>query len=316
VKGLVFQIYRGTTHDGPGLRTTIFLKGCALNCLWCHNPEGISVVPEIIWDSSKCIGCRNCLHTCKSNAIDFTEKGIRLLRERCELCYECTYNCPSKALKVCGNEWESNVLVEAVLADKMFYEEFEGGVTVSGGEPLMQSDFLLELLTELQHKGINTILDTSGYARKENFAKVLPYVQGVLFDIKILDDEQHKLFTNVSNRLILENLRYLVEQIRFGLPCKLWVRTPLIPGVTSCEDNIHAIGNLMKTEMNDAVDRWELCTFNNVCKTKYKMLQRKWKFEDYPLMSKLEADKMKKIAEEYMGNKVILSGIIGGVKCE
>ncbi len=308
-RGLVFDFHRGTTHDGPGMRTTVFFKGCPLHCKWCHNPESISPKPELQWDGKKCIGCRTCVNSCPKQALEAGEEGIRILKDRCQRCFQCATHCPAKAMRVTGKDWELPQLVREACKDQIFFEEFGGGVTASGGEPMAQHEFVGEFLKELKGRGIHTALDTSGFATWEKYEKLYPYVDTFLYDMKLIDDQEHKLWTGVSNRLILNNLVLLAEGMRQEGKRKLWIRTPLIPGATAQEDNIRGIGQWIRRHVLDVVERWELCAFNNVCREKYEKLGMEWFFAQEPLMTKEEVESLAAIGREWAGERLVVSGL-------
>lgn len=308
-KGLVFDFHRGTTHDGPGMRTTVFFKGCPLHCKWCHNPESIFGKPELQWDEKKCIGCGTCVTSCPQQALVAGEDGIRILKERCQRCFQCANHCPAKAMKVTGEVWELPQLVREACKDQIFFEEFGGGVTASGGEPMAQSEFVGEFLKELKGRGIHTALDTSGFAAWEKYEKLYPYVDTFLYDIKLIDDQEHKQWTGVSNTLILNNLDLLAERMRKEGKRKLWIRTPLIPGATAQEDNIRGIGQWIRRHVLEVVERWELCAFNNVCREKYKKLGIEWSFAQEPLMTKEDVEALAAIGREWVGERLVVSGL-------
>lgn len=224
-EGLVFDFHRGTTHDGPGMRTTVFFKGCPLRCEWCHNPESICPERELQWDEKKCIGCGNCVKSCPVQAIKATAEGIKIQHDCCAHCYQCAQQCPSGAMGIAGEYWSAETLIKEVCKDKIFFDEFSGGVTVSGGEPILQHEFLTEFLKKLKKQDINIALDTSGFGSRENYEKIYPYVDIFLYDIKFIDKELHKKYTNVSNDIILDNLEYLAQKMRVSKDKKLWIRT-------------------------------------------------------------------------------------------
>lgn len=306
---LVFDFHRGTTHDGPGMRTTVFFKGCPLHCQWCHNPESISPYRQLVWTGRKCIGCRTCVDTCPSQAITLTAEGVQIDRERCRSCFSCAKSCPSQALHVVGKEWNIPDLVREACKDKMFFEDFEGGVTVSGGEPTLQSDALLSFLEQLKAEGVETALDTSGFAKWTLYEKLFPFVDIFLYDIKLMDTDSHKRFTGVDNGLILENLLKLADKLRTNPGKRLWIRTPLIPEATATRENIELIGRYIGEHLLDVIERWEFCAFNNVCTTKYRELHQKWAFENVPLMEECETQKLASVAKAFVGEKVVVSGL-------
>lgn len=280
-----------STEDGPGIRTTVFLKGCSLRCSWCHNPESISRKPQIQWVASRCIGCRTCIDACERNALSMSSEGIVIDRGTCDDCGDCARECPSTAMELLGTEWSPGKLVRELEKDQAYFEKSGGGVTVSGGEPTVQADFAAEILRQLMADGIHTALDTCGLCRQASLDMLLPYASMVLFDIKLIDPEAHKAHTGGSNRVPLENLRYLAAYMRDHLyPRKLWVRTPLIPGITASAENIRGIGRAISNLPASSVDRWELCAFNNLCRDKYTRLGLAWPFYDTPLLRSREIE--------------------------
>ena len=308
-KGLVFDFHRGTTHDGPGMRTTVFLKGCPLHCQWCHNPESINPNREIQWDEKKCIGCLQCVNNCSNGAIVQGEGRISVDSKKCQNCYKCTENCPSKALSVVGKYWDCKDLVKEACKDKMFFEDFEGGVTISGGEPVLQHYFLVDFLKELKNENVNVAIDTCGFGKREVYEKIYPYVDVFLYDIKLMDCKLHEKYTGVSNKLILSNLKNIANKSREDGKKRIWIRTPLIPGATATKENIEAIGDFIRRELADVIERWELCAFNNVCKEKYRKLDKDWQFQDEKLMTIDEVQDLSDIARSYVGDLLVVSGL-------
>lgn len=305
---VIFDIYRGTTHDGPGLRSTVFFKGCPLRCLWCHNPEGIETGIEVWQDVQKCIGCGLCEKACKNTAICHDADGVFTNKERCLCCGACVSACPTNAMKFTGQSYTLDELMHVLLKDKAFYSSFSGGVTASGGEPLLQSEFISSLFEKLHENGIHTALDTCGFVSYDKFEKVLPYTELVLYDLKIADDELHKKLTGQSNTLIMENILKVADYIKSSGK-KLWIRTPLIPNATADEENIRKLAQFIKENIFDAVERWELCAFNNVCRMKYKKMRKSWIYDNEPMLDPQIANLLKTVAEE-SGVGVVVSGII------
>jgi pyruvate formate lyase activating enzyme len=283
--GLVLEIQRMSTEDGPGLRTTVFFKGCSLACTWCHNPESISSHPQIHWMASRCIACKSCLDTCPNDALTMMSEGICIDRSLCDGCGVCVEACPSTALEQLGQEWTLEKLVHEVLKDRVYFEKSGGGVTVSGGEPTLQTGFVVDFLKQIRAQGIHTALDTCGLCARKSLEKLLPFSTLVLFDIKAIDTHQHRTFTGSGNHIILENLIHASRYIETHLyPEGLWIRTPLVPGATATTQNIRGIGNWITENLKDQVRRWELCSFNNLCKDKYKRLGLTWQFQDANLL--------------------------------
>ena len=308
-RGLVFDFHRGTTHDGPGMRTTVFFKGCPLHCEWCHNPESINPERELQWDAKKCIGCGMCVDNCHQKAISNQNGRITVNSDLCRKCYQCADNCPAKALKTVGTYWTVETLVKEACKDKMFFGDFGGGITVSGGEPVLQNDILQKILEQLKKEEVNIAVDTSGFGKWEIYEKIYPYVDVFLYDIKFIDPQLHEKYTGVNNKLILDNLKMLADRVRKDESKKIWIRTPLIPEATATEKNVGEIGAFIKKELIDVIERWELCAFNNVCKEKYRKLNRKWKYEKTELMDEKTVGKLKEIAESYAGDLVTVSGL-------
>ncbi|NPV78832.1 MAG: glycyl-radical enzyme activating protein [Firmicutes bacterium] len=240
--GRIFDIQRFSLHDGPGIRTTVFFKGCPLRCLWCHNPESIDPKPELAFYDNKCIGCGRCVAACPTGALrDDPEKGRVYDRELCRSCWTCARNCPNQALVVQGREYTVEDVVREVISDLPFYKTSGGGVTLSGGEPTLQFDFCLALLQALEEKGLHTALDTSGFVAWEKLAQLLPFVNLLLYDLKQMDPEEHLRLTGVPNGRIIENLHRINE---FNKPVE--IRVPIIPGYTDSDENILAIGCLVR----------------------------------------------------------------------
>lgn len=226
-KGILFDIKKFAVHDGPGIRSTVFFKGCPLRCAWCHNPEGISPAPEIMVFSNRCLkGCRDCLPLCPPGALKKAKGTIVLDRTLCDGCGACAAACPGEALRLAGRRLTAAKVMAEIERDLPFYRQSGGGATFSGGEPLAQPDFLRELLLACRDRKIATAVDTSGHAPFSVFKKLLPLVDLFLYDLKLIDDDRHRRFTGVSNRLLLQNLQKLS---RAG--AELAVRVPLIPGV-------------------------------------------------------------------------------------
>ena len=224
ITATIFDIQRNSYVDGPGIRTTVFFKGCNLRCAWCHNPESQSVLPQMMFYKNKCTGCGKCKEKCP-NAL-----------EKCDLCSKCTLYCPHDAREICGREYTVDEVLREVLKDKKFYENSGGGVTFSGGECMLQIDFLAEILKACKENGVHTAVDTAGHIHYERFEKILPYTDLFLYDVKCFDSEKHKQYTGVRNELILENLKKLLAT---GTP--VWVRIPIISTVNDTEEEIQCI---------------------------------------------------------------------------
>jgi pyruvate formate lyase activating enzyme len=238
--GILFDLMRFSTRDGPGIRATVFFKGCPLNCLWCHNPESQRPRPELMLRPNLCIGCQACLAVCPQHGITCQDGQIHTDLSACVLCGACAEICLAEARQVVGRTESVEEVMAEIRSDAPFYEQSGGGVTFSGGEPLLQSAFLLRLLQTCRAEEIHTAVDTCGYAPRHSFAKILPYVNLFLFDLKAIDDSLHRQVTGVSNALILDNLRFLVEQSAL-----VRVRIPVIPGINDHPENFEAISQFL-----------------------------------------------------------------------
>jgi len=239
--GIVFNIQRFSVHDGPGIRTTVFLKGCPLTCLWCANPESQDFSPGLLTRDILCAGCGACVKTCPKGAITIAGETGRIIdRKKCDKCMHCVDACLYQALAVSGKKMSAEEIMEEVLKDKLFYKNSGGGVTVSGGEPLAQSRFTLQLLRCCKREGLRTALDTSGHGRWEDMEELLELTDLLLFDIKHLEADEHKKTTGVDNKMILDNLRRAAGKAR------LWLRVPLIAGYNDAKNHIKQVTLLAK----------------------------------------------------------------------
>jgi pyruvate formate lyase activating enzyme len=311
ITGRILHLQRLSTEDGPGIRTTVFFKGCPLRCTWCHNPESISPDLQTQWFSVRCIDCKTCVETCPNGCLTMTETGLVIDRVNCQACGKCSEACPSGALEAMGRTVTVDELILELLKDRAFYEKSGGGVTLSGGEPTHQPDFAEALLRGLREHGISTALDTCGLCSPQTLDRLLQYTDLVLFDIKLIDPIAHQAFTGVSNKRILENLNHLQDLLhRQEPPFELWIRTPLIPGVTSVDGNLTATGRLLAETIDGKVSRWELCAFNNLCRDQYIRLGMEWMYASTPLMTGMELAHCEKIAKAsgFDPDRVLASG--------
>lgn len=244
-----------------------------MSCVWCHNPEGIKPELELVLKPSKCTFCKECIDACPNNAITPLTESIEIERDECDLCENCFEVCPSKALEVWGEEWEADKVLEVATRDIEFYEKSGGGVTFSGGEPLMQFEFLKELLEKSKGEGLHTCLDTSGYSSEEKLKELLKYTDIVLYDVKTLDQEKHKKFTGVSNSIILKNLELCLKS-----DAELVVRIPLILGYNFEDLENELAGHIVQLK-NSGCDKFELIPYHSFGEQKYKMLGKKQDLE-------------------------------------
>jgi len=238
--GIIFDIQRFSIHDGPGIRTTVFLKGCPLSCLWCQNPESIRKRKEIMFIERRCISCGKCQEVCPLEAINF-ESRERVDRSRCDLCGQCISVCDANALRMVGREITTALLLEEVMRDLPFYIESGGGVTLSGGEPLIQLNFCLEFLMLLKEKGINTCVETAGLLSWSSLKAIIPFVDLFLYDLKVIDSEKHQRFTGAGNDLIMENAARLSAS-----GASVEFRMPLVPGYNDDEEDLGRMTNFIK----------------------------------------------------------------------
>jgi pyruvate formate lyase activating enzyme len=294
LKGLIFDIQRFSVHDGPGIRTTVFLKGCTLRCFWCQNPEGLRLRPEVMFYPERCIGCGNCL-SCPREAHRFNGGRHIYLRERCIGCGECVENCYSGALKISGRWMSVEEVMKEIMRDRVFYEVSGGGVTLSGGDPLMQSDFSLALLRRCKEAGLHTAIETAANCRWEEMQRLLPFIDLVIMDIKHMDPEAHRRFTGVSNRLILSNARRLAETRK-----PMIIRVPVIPGVNDTAEQIRAIAEFVRPFKN--LRLLELLPFHRLGEGKYRALGLDYPASGLRTPAKANMKELVEIAKESVPN--------------
>ena len=266
--GIVFDIKRYAIHDGDGIRTTIFLKGCPLCCKWCHNPEGLDTKIQLGYIANTCMGCMRCIKRCKKGCLSIENGQIRI-SESCDACGECVEYCPTNSLKLIGQEMSLDRLRKEIEKDRIFYETTGGGVTFSGGEVFMQTEFLLDALKMCKEMGVHTTIESSFMTRFENIKKVLNYVDQFIVDIKLMNADMHKEYTGVSNEIILNNIQKLMEY-----DVSLLIRTPLIPNITATKENLVAIGEFV-SKLEHTVDI-ELLNYNPLAESKYPMVQQEY----------------------------------------
>ena len=287
ISGRILNIQRLSTEDGPGIRTTVFFKGCPLHCAWCHNPESISSQLQTQWFAVRCLDCRSCIEACPRGCLSMTETGLVIDRALCDACGKCVEACPSGAREMLGRDMSVAETLAELLKDRAYYETSGGGVTLSGGEPTLQPNFSEALLRRLKEEGIPTAIDTCGLTPAHTLDRLLVYTDLVLYDVKLLDATLHREFTGVPNARILENLEHIRDVIRTqDHPIELWIRTPLIPGATATDANLSAIGRYLDEHLDGLVSRWELCAFNNLCRDQYTRLGMQWKYANTPLMTR------------------------------
>lgn len=265
IQGIIFDIKRFALHDGPGIRTTIFLKGCMLRCPWCQNPESIHPQAELFFSADRCISCKTCAQVCARRAVEFIGTKRIYLSENCILCGECSRQCPAAALALIGIMMDAGEVMDIIQRDMPFYDKSDGGVTLSGGEPLVQKQFTKEIFKYSHGQGIHTCLDTCAYGRWEDLAELLPYTELVLLDIKLIDSIRARDLTGVDNDPILENALRLAKA-----DVQLIVRIPIIPGKNDDEANLKGIAFFLRKLHK--VTLVELLPYNKLTESKYARL--------------------------------------------
>lgn len=264
MQGLVFDVKRYAIHDGDGIRTTIFLKGCPLACKWCHNPEGIKRGKELGYVETSCIHCGGCIDKCPNHALEM-KAGRIFINSNCVMCGQCVDLCPTNSLKLFGVETSLDELKEILEKDRAFYNTSNGGITFSGGEVFGQPAFLLEALKLCKEMELNTAIETSLFTSYVYIKSVIPYIDQFIVDIKIMDSKEHEKYTGVKNELILENIKKIAHE-----DVNVLLRTPLIPGITATRSNLEAIGRFIK--MLPRTINLELLNYNPLAESKYSLL--------------------------------------------
>ncbi len=242
--GDIFNIQRFSINDGQGIRTAVFFKGCPLRCQWCHNPESQKITPELLYSGDKCVSCRKCELVCENGVHIFGEKHI-LVRENCVFCKKCVSVCPVSALDIAGKTISSDEVIKTVLRDKIFFDESGGGITLSGGEPFLQFDFMLEILKKAKENSLDTAVETCGFTETEKMLEAAEYIDTFLFDYKLTDPVLHKKYTGADNKKILENLKALNER-----GSRIILRCPVIPGVNDTDEHFRGIAETAEAAEN------------------------------------------------------------------
>lgn len=280
IKGTIFNIQRFSLHDGPGIRTSVFFKGCPLNCIWCQNPEGISREPQLIRQRQKCIGCYSCFDRCPQGAIKKGPTGPIVDRALCRNCLLCSDICPAGAVEKAGREIDAAELVTELLKDRVVFEESGGGVTFSGGEPFMQPAFLIEVLQLLKQHDIHAAIETCGYTSWSWLEKAAALTDLFLYDLKLIDDDQYLKYTGISGSKILKNLKKLVN-----LNVAIQVRIPIIKGINDDEKRLKKAAAYLR---DIGIDTIELIPYHSFGEAKYEKIGRDYKLKGLPKYS--EAD--------------------------
>lgn len=288
MKSLVFSIQKYSIHDGDGIRTTVFFKGCPMTCKWCHNPESQSYRPSILQNTEKCTGCKKCTVVCQEGAITYEDSRVKTSEEKCNLCEKCIDGCINNAREIVGKYYSLDDIMKEIEKDKLFYEQSGGGITLSGGEIMTQDmDYIIKILKKCHRLGYKVNIDTCGHAKFENFEKILPYIDTFLYDIKHMDSDVHKELTGVGNELVLGNLRKLSEN-----SAKINIRIPLVEGINSAEEHIDKIIAFLK-ELK--IYKINLLSYHNTGKSKYDRLNIAYEGNDYiaPSNERIEEIKLK-----------------------
>jgi len=298
-KTTVFNIQKFSIHDGPGIRTTVFFKGCPLSCIWCHNPESQSFEREMLWDSGKCTLCGKCASKCRRGALEVSEVKLTYDRAKCDFCGTCTDFCVNGAREIAGEELTAAEVLREIDKDRIFYEQSGGGVTFSGGEAMCQPDALAELARSCREKGIHVAVDTCGYAPFSSFEKVMEYTDLILYDIKLMDSSLHAEYTGKDSLLILENLKKLDSR---GASINL--RLPIIGGINDGDENIEKIIGFIK---DTGIREVNLLPYHDIARNKYARLGRE--YED-GRMSVPAEERMEELKERFekSGYKVKIGG--------
>lgn len=300
MKGLIFDIKHFAIHDGPGIRTTVFVKGCPLRCLWCHNPESLAKTPQLLFTPSRCIGCGYCFKACRNDAHVSVNGAHEIDWTKCGSCGACAEECYSGALELVGKETPVEDVLEKVLKDQVFYDNSGGGLTISGGEPLSQPEFTTEVFKRAKKNGIHTALDTSGYAAWEVLETVLEHVDLVLYDIKHMDSEKHREFTGIPNELIHENLGKIDE-----LGKSIWVRIPLIPGINDDLEHFKKIGSFLSGFKH--IERVDILRYHKMAESKYEHTGQEYALKGLDTPEKEEAEGIMEFLRSKGLSKVTIS---------
>jgi pyruvate formate lyase activating enzyme len=297
ISGTVFNIQRYSIDDGPGVRTTVFLKGCPLTCLWCSNPESQCGLPEVTYRYTSCKRCGTCVKVCPVQAVTLSDDGVHIDRAKCTLCEECVKNCVPEALRISGKKMTVDEVFKVVKKDADYYEASGGGVTASGGEILAQADFVAALFKKCREAGYHTNADTSGFGDPAALEKILDYSDLVFFDLKHMDPVKHREYCGTSNDLILSNLELVVKK---GVP--VVIRVPLIPGYNNSDENLRALAETVSKITRDSVVN--ILPYHRYGANKYRMIDMVYRLEGVPELTQDELNKAKEIIESI------------GLKCE
>ena len=291
--GIIFNIQKFSLNDGFGIRTVVFFKGCPLKCEWCANPESQEIHSQILWDEKKCLHCNSCVRNCPTNSVKNIDGKIFFDYHTCEHKNFCVKNCPAHALEVVGEKKSVEEVLQIVMQDLPFYEESGGGVTLSGGESMMQHEFAVELLKALKEKNIHTAIETTGCVSHEIFAEVINFLDLILFDIKHWDEEKHREKTGVSNIPILKNFKFAIDSEKNILP-----RLPVIPNYNNSIDDAKNFVKLLKSV---GAKKIQLLPFHQFGENKYNLLGKKYFYKNFKA---LHADELKDFQKVFLENGI------------
>ncbi len=295
--GIISEIQRFCIHDGKGLRTTVFLKGCPLRCAWCSNPETQSSEKELMYFQKNCIGCGRCISSCPNNALSFDNQRVVVEKDKCDLCGKCEKSCFYDALKIKGEEMDVFEIIELLMKDFKFFEKSGGGLTISGGEPTSQPEFTKKLLITAGKLGINTAIETCALCRQETLLDIAEYCDEIFVDLKIADAAAHRKWTGTDNRTIVENIRILLKT----MASKVNIRIPVIEGINTGYNDIFQIAKLLKDLYCDLSPKEiviELMPYHRLGSGKYEALQMKYSLENLKPMSMERIEDIKNIFKE------------------
>lgn len=292
VQGLIESIERFCINDGPGIRSRVFFMGCPLRCKWCSNPETWELKPRIFVDNELCNGCEKCIGVCGEGAIALVGEKYFIDEDRCNLCKKCLDICGPKAIKIIGKVYEVDEVAKELLKDKIFYDTSSGGVTITGGEPTMQIEFLTELCIKLKKNNIHIALDSCGYFDFKNFHPVLDYIDLILFDVKLINEDLHRKFTGVSNKKIIKNL-YELDKLSFPVHLRL----PIIKKVNDSQEEINGKIKLISSLKN--VERVDIIPYHNLGSKKYDLMNK-----PSPKFEKSDTESLEIIRKEIINSGV------------
>lgn len=283
MRGLITTIQRMSIHDGPGIRSTIYMKGCNLRCQWCHNPETFAPKAELEWIAAKCINCGVCVQICESEALNFDNGIVQFNKNKCTSCFACVQYCFPEALHKIGREISPEEVFEEIKQDFPFFKESNGGITISGGEPMLQSDFVIETFKRFKNVNIHTAIETNLSVPWEKYEAILPYTDLVMADLKLMDNQLHKEWTGLGNKRILENILKLDKT---GIT--YYLRTPVVPKVNHSEKQIEEITRFVSKLKN--IEKFELLPFHPLAESKYKNLDIENPFKNVKAVTAVELE--------------------------